>query len=353
MALARHARGLTQTDLAAELHVSQPAVSQWEKGLRQPDNEALHKLAAALRVLPAMLTVDNAELTSPMFRAASIRSSKDERKVEARIEHARLAVGRILDEIELTPELPWPTDDDPLPGSPEEAAMAVRRVWRMGSGPVRDLTAYIEAAGAVVLRMNFGHNKVEAAYAHPRRSARRWLLLNSATRDGARANLSLAHELGHAMLHHWDSFDVPSDKDRESQAFQFAIALLVPRREFLIDLSGLSLRWSTFINLRPKWGVSAAALARYAHTLGMVSKDNYIRLMQERTRLGQRLEEPGRVELPAPHLVRDAIALIRSRGDSDRELEALTGLPMAALADLLPEYFAAEPPPRTLRLVRP
>lgn len=351
MILARHARGLTQTQLANEVQVTQPAVSQWEKGLRQPDAEALRRLADALRVRPVMLTVDNSELTSPMFRAASIRSSKDERKIEARIEHARLAVGRILDEIELQPELAWPTDDDPLPGSPEDAAMAVRRVWRMGSGPVHDLSAYIEAAGAVVLRMDFGHPKVEAAYAHPRRSARRWLLLNSATRDGARANLSLAHELGHAMLHHWDAFNVPDDKGREHEAFQFAIALLVPRRDFLLDLSGLSLRWSTFLNLRPKWGVSAAALARYAHALGLVSKDNYVRLMQERTRLGHRVTEPGAVELPAPRLVSDAISLLRERGDSDREFEAVTGLPMSALADLLPEHFVVQPSAPRLRLV--
>lgn len=168
--------------------------------------------------------------------------------------------------------------------------------------------------------------------------------LVAASRDGARVNLSLAHELGHAMLHHWDAFDVPDDKMRETQAFMFAISLLVPRREFILDVSHTRLRWQTFLNLRPKWRVSAAALARYAHTLGLVSRDGYVRLMQERTRLGHRLSEPGTIELSAPRLASDAISLLRDqRGHSDRDFERLTGLPMQPLADPLPEHFDLSP----------
>ena len=44
----RKARGLTQRDLAARLHVTDKAVSKWERGLSYPDVTLLEPLAAAL-----------------------------------------------------------------------------------------------------------------------------------------------------------------------------------------------------------------------------------------------------------------------------------------------------------------
>ena len=40
--------GLTQRDLAARLHVTDKAVSKWERGLSYPDGTLLEPLAAAL-----------------------------------------------------------------------------------------------------------------------------------------------------------------------------------------------------------------------------------------------------------------------------------------------------------------
>jgi Zn-dependent peptidase ImmA (M78 family) len=48
--------------------------------------------------------------------------------------------------------------------------------------------------------------------------------------DGARARFSLAHEIGHAVLH-WDRFDAPEGPDAEREAHRFAAALLMPAAE--------------------------------------------------------------------------------------------------------------------------
>ena len=41
----RLAHKMSQTQLAAKLHVTQGAISQWEKGLTRPDMEWLSKIA--------------------------------------------------------------------------------------------------------------------------------------------------------------------------------------------------------------------------------------------------------------------------------------------------------------------
>ena len=47
---ARKAKGLTQAELAARLHVVRQTVSKWEKGLSVPDAQLLIRLAAVLEV---------------------------------------------------------------------------------------------------------------------------------------------------------------------------------------------------------------------------------------------------------------------------------------------------------------
>ncbi len=51
----RKARGITQEELAAKLHVVRQTVSKWEKGLSVPDAELLGKLADELEVPVAEL----------------------------------------------------------------------------------------------------------------------------------------------------------------------------------------------------------------------------------------------------------------------------------------------------------
>jgi Zn-dependent peptidase ImmA (M78 family) len=275
-----------------------------------------------------------------MIRAAGVNSKRDERRIEGRIEQARLAASRILDEVVISPSLPWPSVTDPLSDDPEQAAADLRRVWRIPSGPIDDLSAFVEAAGTVILRVPFSHNKVEAAYAHPRRDARRWIMLNTSTTDGARVRLTLAHELGHAVLHHWDAFNVPPEDEREGQAFEFSLALLAPADEFTLDVAPTPRRWLDFLRLRQKWGISAAALARRAYNLGLINKDAYRNLNIERRRRGHWNTEPGDVNLEQPTVFGSAVSILRDHaGWTLNDFAATAGLPPHRLTELLPEQF--------------
>lgn len=356
LTVARRAKAMSQLDLAEAVEVTQAAVSHWEKGHRIPEPDVLVRVAWALDVLPLTLT-DDIPTTTPMFRASGVKTKRAERRIEGRAELARHGASRILEEVDVEPSLPWPSVDDPLGDDPQEAAAALRRVWRIPSGPVTNLTTFIEAAGAVVLRVDFGHPGVEAAYAHPRRDARRWILMNTLSEDWARHRLTLAHELGHAVLHHWDAFNVPDERNREAQAYSFALALMVPADDFIFDIVHTHRRWEDFLRLRHKWGISAAALARRAHDLDLVDARAYRSINIVRRSLGHWKREPGADEsLEQPTIFPEAVALLRmDAGWTGEEFAQRAGLPYPSLADLLPQDFPASSEPAstvTLRRIK-
>lgn len=352
--LARRANEMSQRDLAAAVNVTQAAVSHWEKGNRVPEPEILDRIAAALDVLPLTLTDRTIATTTPMFRASGVKTKGAERKIEGRTELARLAASRILEEVDVAPDLEWPSIDDPLDDDPEEAAARLRRVWRIPPGPIADLTTFIEAAGALVLRVDFGHPKVEAAYAHPRRDAKRWILINTYLSDWARHRLTLAHELGHAVLHHWDAFNVPDERTREAQAFRFALALMVPAEDFILDIAHTGRRWEDFLRLRNKWGVSAAALARRARDLELLDTNSYKSINIIRRSRGHWKHEPGDDgQLEQPSVFPDAISVLRHQGGwTDATFSEAAGLPYPRLADLLPNDFITSTQPTSVVTLR-
>lgn len=339
--LARRAKEMSQIDLANAVGVTQATVSHWEKGQRVPEPEALERLAAVLEVLPLTLKDESIASTTPMFRATGVNRKKDERRIEGRTELARLGASRILEEVNVAPTLSWPSEEDPLGEDPEVAASTLRRVWRIPPGPVANLTQFIESAGAIVLRVDFGHPKVEAAYAHPRRDTKRWILMNTYMADWARSRLTIAHELGHAMLHHWDAFNVPDERDREAQAYKFALALMVPAEDFILDIAHTNCRWDDFLRLRHKWGISAAALARRARDLGFLDAPAYKSLNITRRQRGHWTTEPGEdAELERPTVFPEAVSLLRDDARwSHNHFEEIAGLPYSRLTELLPEEF--------------
>jgi Zn-dependent peptidase ImmA (M78 family) len=260
--------------------------------------------------------------------------------VNARIEFARLAASRVFADIDIDTPFAFPTPEDPAPLDPESAAEAIRRVWRIPPGPIDDLVLHIENAGAIVLPVDFGVDTILAAYSHIRDDYR-WCFLNTRAVDGARTRFSLAHELGHALLH-WDRFDAPTDKDAEREAHRFAAALLMPAHEMHVLFGRSRLSLNELLVVRRQWKVSVQALVMRAYDLGLLSSHQRARYFQQISARGWRKAEPGLVDVEQPSLFGDALRMHRRHhGYTDDEIAALTGLPAARLADLMPEHFSA------------
>lgn len=344
--VSREALGMTQTDLAEASGLPQSDISRWERGLRQPSDVQLETLSRTLGVPVGFLTNDT-RLTRPVHRTQRSETKRTERMVNGRLELARLAATNLLADINVDTPFAFPTADQPAPPDPEDAANSLRRVWRMPTGPVEDLTQLIESAGSVVLPVDFGTENILAAYTSMR-GDQRWCFMNTRASDGARARFSLAHELGHAVLH-WDRFDAPTGRDAEREAHQFAAAFLMPRDELLADLGRSRLSLDDLIVVRQRWGVSIQAIVMRSSDIGLISRDQKSRMFQQIGARGWRKSEPGLVPLETPTVLRDAISIQRNEHMyTDSDLAQLAGLSLNRLADLLPHTF--EPPDTRPRL---
>lgn len=349
---AREALGWTQAEAAERAGVPQPELSRWERGLRKPSTEQVDRMGLALRV-PAAFLLTDLRLARPIHRTAKAETKRTERMVNARLELARIAASRLLADIEIAAPFDFPTVDDPTPPDPEAAAEAIRRVWRIPPGPIHDLTAHVESAGGIVLRADFGVDSILAAYCHVRADAR-WFFLNVRAADGARARFSLAHEIGHAVLH-WDRFDAPEGPDAEREAHRFAAALLMPASEVRSMFARSRLTLDDFVHARTRWRVSIQALVTRAYDLGLISIHQRTRLWKQLSARGWRRAEPGVIDLEAPSTFAEALSLQRSEhGYSESEIAEVAGLPAARLADFLPDYFVRDGASSraALRLVR-
>jgi Zn-dependent peptidase ImmA (M78 family) len=198
----------------------------------------------------------------------------------------------------------------PLPedgfDSPEDIARNVRAALGLPDGPVLPLASALERAGAVVVTRPLGSAQIDAIVSWPEGRTPLVLLGDHAPAD--RQRFTLAHELGHAVMH-----QVPTEQ-QESEADRFASELLMPATAIRAQLDGLSV--PKLAKLKSKWGVSMAALLRRGRDLGGISDAQYRALNIELSRAGYRKNEPVQVPRENPTLLPRIIQERLSAGDA-------------------------------------
>lgn len=90
----RKALGLTQRELAEKIHVTDKAVSKWERGINFPDLGIIENLAKALQTTPAsLLGLENANQEEIIRSLTEVSSEQLE---EARTDLARIGWGALV-----------------------------------------------------------------------------------------------------------------------------------------------------------------------------------------------------------------------------------------------------------------
>jgi Zn-dependent peptidase ImmA (M78 family) len=110
-----------------------------------------------------------------------------------------------------------------------------------------------------------------------------------------RARFSLAHELGHIIMH-----QVPTESI-EDEANAFAGELLVPEKLFRKSLIGhrLSVEW--LARQKAYWRVSMASLLYRMRALDIVTRHQTEYLWKKFSALGWRTREPEETDIAAEH----------------------------------------------------
>lgn len=300
--LARESRGLAQKELAARLGVSQGRVSKMEMGLLPVPQDLLDQIAVALHYPThffyegARIGVGIAEL---FHRKRQDIPQRTLEKIYARIEICIVKhIWPLTESVVIEGELPH-MDIDSYDGEAERIAALLRVQWQMPPGPVQDLTQTIEAAGVVVVPFDFETTRVDAVS--------RWVpgkppvVFVNVGVPKDRLRYSLAHELGHLVMH---ALPTPTI---ENEANRFAAEFLLPRREVHADLGDLNL--AKLAVLKRYWKVSMQALLKRAEDLATISGSRARYLWAQMAAAGYKMREPVELDVTgeAPTLLHEII----------------------------------------------
>ncbi len=304
--LARDLLGMSQMDLARMTGINHADISRYESGLVPVPDEELAMLATALD-LPVTFFYrpgyrHGVESGEVFHRKRASTKAAVLKRIYATLDLFRLNLEVLLQRIDVEfsyriPEYNVRTLRDTI----ENIAGAVRAYWRMPPGHVRDLIAVLESASFMIYVLDFGSDDIDEVtqWVEPLPPI---MLINSRA-PGDRLRFSVAHALGHLIMHH----GVPPYPDMEKEADQFAAAFLMPAKDIKPEFSKVTLE--QMLGLKPLWKVSIQALINRARDLGKISDTRHTTLYQALSRKGWRKDEPFPLEPERPTLFSKLLSL--------------------------------------------
>ncbi|WP_166785562.1 helix-turn-helix domain-containing protein [Cryobacterium cryoconiti] len=341
---ARDLLGFTLTELAEAIEVSQAFLSQvagGNKNLSEPHAESLAQVTG----LPiTFFTMESPDLPSDSlrFRKNKTASSRLTRQASALFREtyrvaADLAAATALKTRPLTQASTTieSIDDTRL----EDAAAAARSLLGLdGSQPILNLTRSIERLGIVVAPIILDPISEESGVVAPGHFG----ISHGKTDQGTpligyfpgsapdRDRFTLAHELGHLVLH--PGRQLPSAED---EANYFAGALLFPEAAAR-SLIRPDATLSQLARVKAEYGISIQALIMRAAALGILSPERKRSLFVQLSARGWRTNEPVEVAAEYPLLFRKMFDIATSGVKSVSLIEQRFGLPMSYLRSMAP-----------------
>lgn len=321
VALARESRGLTQREAARQLGISQGRLSKIEAGLAPTPDDVAARMVEVFRYPTRFFHLRDAILgpgTGEFFhRKRQAATARTLRQLHATLNVRMISIGKLLQAVEIErDDIPRLDPDD---WSPSEIAEAVRAQWQLPSGPIPDLVRVIEDAGGIVVMSDFGTPLVDAVSRYVPGRPRVFFI--DSTMPGDRQRLTLAHELGHVVMHQ------APHPDMEAQAYEFAAELLMPARLIRPQFDRVSI--PKLAAMKPYWKVSMAALLKRAADVGKVSPRMERYLWSQMSKAGYRTREPAELDIAReePRLLQEILEVHRLElGYGLLELSELMGL---------------------------
>jgi len=293
-------RGLTVPALAKKGGIGTATLSNVLNGKSEPKSSTLIGLAAALGVPVVDLVADSPKLKSLRFRTAKTLSGREKaERDELRHDTALwLANYRFLESQlgESRAFLLGEVDKK----DPEKAAIRVRQVLRISSSAISDLPQLMERAGIKLRIRRFGFKKTFGLSVAANDGGPAIVVNSEQGIPVERQLFSVAHELGHLVLHKssYDESKVDENEEEERSANLFAGHFLVPdnglgnawkesrglhwvdsvlriKKQFKVSYMTVLVRLSQLL-ARPDIGALIAQFRKeYAERYGQQLKDHY------------------------------------------------------------------------------
>jgi Zn-dependent peptidase ImmA (M78 family) len=332
LTLARESRELSQSDLSALSNVPQTLISRFE--------------GADVLQYPVDLFYQEDRIygfnASVFFhRKRADMPAKILRRIHAVLNFTRMRIDRMLLAGDISPQFELMKMSVEEYGSPEEIARRLRALLHIPMGPIANLTAAVEDAGVIIALHKFGSSRTDAVSEWIHQPT---ILMNSdESIGGDRYRWTLAHELGHLIMH-----QRPTD-EIEEEANRFASEFLMPEREIRHQLRNV--RLATLAALKSVWKVSMAALLERAKQLRTITSSQHRYMRINLGKLGYLRREPPELDVPMekPTLISALVtAHIRELQFGLKELAKLLHMKEEECAGM----YAPDLAPTGLRLIR-
>ncbi|OXS13880.1 transcriptional regulator [Zobellella denitrificans] len=332
---ARKAAGLSLRALADQVGLSHTTISKYENDEAIPASPQLIKLAKALGVRSEyFFRPVKVELSGVEYRKRSTTPQKLLKRIEADVLDQAERWTTLLSLYPQSPVQPFAIPEG-LPAQVTELeqidafADAVRDAWELGLNPIPDMIDVLESMGVLVIITAVDvERKLDGLAASVNGTP---VIVVSKQWPGDRQRFTLAHELGHLLLHGRLSESV----DEEQACNRFAGAFLLPFKSAVQRLGEHRSRLEPreLFMLKHEFGISMKGVLIRAHQCGIISdalqKRAFFRFSKEKWNT----QEPGE---PYPsettYLYRQLVyrALAEDYLGESKAAELL-GMPTAAL----------------------
>ncbi len=318
--LARESRGISQSDLAEEIGISQGKLSKAEKGEQSLPSDVFEKLCERLEYPSRFFfqKTPTAPVSHYYYRKRVMIPQKVMMQVEATVKIFRQNIDSLSEAIEL-PDFRFksfnPEDD-----TPEEIAKKTRFLLNLERGPIPSMINLLENNGILVVKTDLFNEKIDGLSTVSEKGIHIVFLNERMPND--RQRFSLAHELGHILMH----FDIPTISENvEEEADRFASEFLMPRDEIINSLRHLN--FSKIGELKRYWRVSMKALVYRAKHLNTVDEHQYRNFQINFSKRGMSKSEPIPLPEEKSYVLNEVIKLhLNQLGYSIPELAKVINL---------------------------
>lgn len=327
---ARRARGMTPTELANNVGVSRQSISKYELGSSEPSTAILEAIASTLNMPMSFFTKpEEPELNRGTIFFRSMKTNAARAKDIMMVKSTwATQIAFLLERDIVYPDTDIPCIPDEFCSSPEyseeeieDIASFVRNTWKLGNGPISNMSRLLESHGIIIATIKTGLNETDACSCYI--GSRAFIFLDMEKECAVRTRFNLAHELGHLILHgevtQHDIEDKKKLKQIEEEANRFASCFLLPRDSFLYDVRSTSLQ--SFLYLKRKWKVSIQAMVYRCKELNLFSENQMIYINKQISARRWRKLEPYDIEWPCESItiLPTAVKMLIDRGDYSKE----------------------------------
>jgi len=307
--LAREARGLTQMELADLAGINRSNISRFEQDEMGFSDDVLIKLIEALK-FPEHFFMQSEEVLPPaLYRRRDKVPAKVLSYIDANLNIYRLNLQRLFEAMKLE------VKEIPLlhvleNGTPANVAQKLRKIWSLPKGEVVNLIDLLEAHGIMTLAVDFKTDRVDSrsiliSNKYP-------VIFYNKTLLGDRLRFTLAHELGHIVMHTRQA--LLSTEEVGHEANLFAAEFLMPEKEIQADFNE-TINLDLLARLKKKWKVSMQAILYRANDLNMLTDNQKRYIVGQFNALKIRRREPVELDIAIERgsAVRDLITRYRTK----------------------------------------